>query len=409
MALPTIAQWGIRSGGNDLNGCGYKTIDGDSVNYCHQDVAQLSLSDLATPGAGSTTLTSATGGLTLAMKGNWIYIAAGTNFTVDYYQITAHTNTNTVTLDRSPTPGGAGGGDGEGKVGGSRATLIDAALEAISAGDAVHIENGTYTPGAAINVAQGGGTISCRLLGYNVTPADVCRGNNRPLIQMAGNGFMFTGGLWVIAHLRLTMEDAVGLRVSANTLVTNVDVQKNINNSNSRCFYSAGSDCHLLDCAGWSIQSPVKGRGVEGAGWASVMWCEFYDLEEGMDLTQVGCTIAYNVVRDCIQIGIDANADAQVIVHNTVDGNTDGIDIGPQLSLVIINNQISHNSGDGIVGTALNALLEFNNYHDNGADVSGVVKGPNATANDPDYTSEAGNNFSGVDDDDGFPMLRGVS
>jgi parallel beta-helix repeat protein len=226
---------------------------------------------------------------------------------------------------------------------------------------------------------------------------------------MAGNGFMFTGAHWEVKNLKLNMDDAVGLRVTTNTLVQNVTVEKDINNSNSRAFFCSGSDCHLFDCSGYSIQSPVKGRGVEGAGWASILFCEFYNLEEGADLTQVGCTFMFNVVRDCITVGLDAGADAQVIMFNTIDGNVDGIDLAGTTNCIVINNQISNNSSEGIVADADNHHVDHNNWHGNSADVNGVSKGDNATANDPGYTDEPGNNFSGVDDTDAFAMLRGVT
>ena len=73
MAITADAQWWIRTDGNDLNGAGFdSTIGGYGTNYSDQATAQLTLTDLATSGAGSTTLTSATGGFTSAMVGNAI-------------------------------------------------------------------------------------------------------------------------------------------------------------------------------------------------------------------------------------------------------------------------------------------------------------------------------------------------
>lgn len=118
MAILATSAWYIRAGGNELNGGGYDpTLTGGS-NQCDADAAALVATDLATPAANSTTLTSATGGFTAAMIGNAIRIASGTNFTAGYYFITARTDTNTVTLDRTPSPAGAGSG-GTGRVGGA--------------------------------------------------------------------------------------------------------------------------------------------------------------------------------------------------------------------------------------------------------------------------------------------------
>lgn len=76
----------------------------------------LSRTDLATSGAGSTTLTSAAGGFNSSMVNMYIRISGGTNFVVGMYRVSGFTNANTVTLATSPTPSGAGSA-GAGKVG----------------------------------------------------------------------------------------------------------------------------------------------------------------------------------------------------------------------------------------------------------------------------------------------------
>ena len=86
MAILATTNWYVRAGGLETNGGGYdSTIAGATTNYADQDAPQLSLTDLATSGAGSTTLTSVTGGFTSAMIGNCIRIASGTNFQTGYY------------------------------------------------------------------------------------------------------------------------------------------------------------------------------------------------------------------------------------------------------------------------------------------------------------------------------------
>lgn len=119
MATGDDIQWWCRTDGDDTNGGGFDSgIASAGTNYCDQAVAQLSLTDLATSGAGVTTITSATGGFTSAMIGNAIRIASGTNFTAGYYWITGYTDTNTITVSVSPTPSAAGSA-GNGKIGGA--------------------------------------------------------------------------------------------------------------------------------------------------------------------------------------------------------------------------------------------------------------------------------------------------
>jgi|TARA_R100000149_G_scaffold31449_1_gene12086 hypothetical protein len=123
MAITADAQWWIRTDGNDLNGAGFdSTIGGYGTNYSDQAAAQLTLTDLATSGAGSTTLTSSTGGFTSAMVGNAIQIVSGTNVTNGYYFVTGYTSSNSVTVDRAPDNGGGGISSGNGKLGGAWAS-----------------------------------------------------------------------------------------------------------------------------------------------------------------------------------------------------------------------------------------------------------------------------------------------
>ena len=129
MAVTTESQWWIRTDGTDTNGGGFDdSITGAGTNYCDQASAQLTLTDLATSGAGVATLTSATGGFTSAMIGNCIRIVAGTNLVEGFYFITGYTDTNTVTIDRSPDDGVGGVSGASGKVGGAWGTMGSCAV-----------------------------------------------------------------------------------------------------------------------------------------------------------------------------------------------------------------------------------------------------------------------------------------
>ena len=77
---------------------------------------KLRLTDLVMA-QDSTTLTSETGGFTVAMVGEKIYISAGTNFLVGWYTIATHVDTNEVTLNKTAATAGAGS-SGIGVMGG---------------------------------------------------------------------------------------------------------------------------------------------------------------------------------------------------------------------------------------------------------------------------------------------------
>lgn len=166
MALSANTAWEVMTTGDALNGGGFNT---GGTDFSQQTTAQLAPTDLATSGAGVTTLTSATGGFTEAMVGNVIQIASGTNFDVGFYEITARTDTNTVTLDHTPTAAGAGSG-GVGKVGG--ALISFDALDGVAvAANRIWVKNtATYTIAAEITLSASFAQV--RVSGYGSTRGD---------------------------------------------------------------------------------------------------------------------------------------------------------------------------------------------------------------------------------------------
>ena len=200
MSVNATAAWRIRVDGDDTNGAGFDSaISGAGTDYTDQASPQLSLSDLATPGAASTTLTSATGGFTAAMIGNCIRISSGTNFTAGYYFITGYTDTNTVTLDRTPTSAGAGS-SGVGKLGGAWASLgamatggtrtVPSVTSPLVAGNTIYIRgSGSDDPGVTPDYDYSGS------LGYWTYPAGNTTGGHIKLVGYNGRPAIKTPGL----------------------------------------------------------------------------------------------------------------------------------------------------------------------------------------------------------------------
>ena len=191
MAVQATAQWWIRTDGDDDNGGGFDSgISGAGTNYSDQATAQLDLTDLATASAGSTTLTSVTGGFTPAMIGNCVKIRSGTNVTNGYYFITAYTDTNTVTIDRACDNGGGGLSGGSGRLGGAfgnvetSVTLQAAGLgnntpSPVIPGNTINIRgSGSDDPATPDyyftsyrNLVQGTTTDKVKVVGYNGRPS----------------------------------------------------------------------------------------------------------------------------------------------------------------------------------------------------------------------------------------------
>ena len=205
------ANWYVRAGGAETNGGGFDPyVAGAGTNYADQDAAQLSLTDLATAGA-SANVSSVTGGFTSQMIGNVMRIASGTNFTADYYVITAVADTNNATLDRAcATDVGA---SGVCKVGGAHAHIKNYASTSGSGsnnpalatpligGNTIYIRGGgTDDPGSSDydwsadywNFPSGGNQSNgnLKIVGYNGRP----RISHRGLLWFTGS-FTFVKNL----------------------------------------------------------------------------------------------------------------------------------------------------------------------------------------------------------------------
>jgi len=199
--------WEIRTTGLSTNGGGFANVTpGFSVDYSQQDAAQLSLNDITTDGAG-TMLTSATGGFTHAMEGNVLYLRGGT-VTEGFYQIISggYMDGNNIIVHQSA---GSNKGGGFADVGGAfkfggnsfRELLIQQVMNSCNL---VWFGPGTHGPllGSLIFQASAGPRVG-RWVGYHAVRGDNPVGDDRPLIDVAHWGALFTN-FHSQEHLRFT-------------------------------------------------------------------------------------------------------------------------------------------------------------------------------------------------------------
>lgn len=433
MAITAATQWRIRAGGAEANGGGYDpTISGAGTDYTDQDAAELTLTDLATSGAGSTTLTSVTGGFTSAMIGNCVRISAGTNFQTGYYFITARTNTNTVTLDRTPSSGGAGSG-GSGKVGGAFATINSlsnggggagpAVTTPLAAGHTIYIRgSGGEDPGSAdftystyYQLPQGDSTNGkVAIIGYN----------GRPRMDVGGL-FLWQLGYVHIESLHIKATGAsfahlgfVGTPLHIIDIVdcwfdqAGYDVSGVNAHSIEGCkFFNTGSSS-----AGTATNPAIRAAGSSGGGYGASIYRN--DINgwrgRGVIVTDSIPCIERNVVRNCKSDGIYFDTSSSTLFgttfrNNSVYGNTaDGIEVNNVNLPVQVNieyNILDSNGGYGLNlsnGTQaandrkIRTLARKNFFYGN---TSGLRNGISAGSGDvtltgSPFTDAAGGDFS---------------
>lgn len=250
MAFHEDVVWEVRTTGDDTNGGGYKSSAG-TTDYSQQNAAELTLTDCATSGTGSTTLTSASGGFTAAMVGNVICLSAGTNLKTGWYEITGHTDSNTVTLDRAPNNSSGGVSSATGKVGGCLASpgvmsTVGNVFPRITLKNKCYIKSGTYQ--ISTTAAGSNGKVNVdgiTFIGYQNTRDDLVNGGEfssaRPLLQATVSSCNFIlNGQSTYSYIRIdgggpTLTVNRGSTASINAYVEAINVDQGFSASQGIC------------------------------------------------------------------------------------------------------------------------------------------------------------------------------
>jgi parallel beta-helix repeat protein len=390
MAIHADTDWEIRSTGNDDNGAGFYDRDpGTSVDYSQQDSAELTLTDLATDGAG-TGLSSVTGGFTAAMAGNIIYIKSGTGFSVGYYEITAYTDTNNVTIDRSA---GISATAGTGSVGGGRATITDAFGEMLVDGNDVYLKSGTYTQTAHFNIANDGSDLSpIQLIGYQTTHDDYPTGDDRPLVA-AGAWIFAVDQKWHVKNIRLTTTDTSGLKIGSGSAIINCKSYNSSGTAGRYALYASSTQSRILN----SDAQSDNGTAIISFSSYFAYGNYAHDSTTGIYLPSSGHA-NMNVVDTCttgIQV---AGTISCFAVNNTLYNCTKGIYISSSASAkhTFLNNDFESNT-TGLDKNSTDRktnIADFNNYNGNGTDINNVTQGVNASTDDPSFTDAGNGDFT---------------
>ena len=267
MALPATTVLEVRTGGNDLNGGGYKS-DAGTTDYSKQDAAQLTIADGPTAGIGETLLESATGGFAAGMIGNLIHLYSGVNLTDGWYRIVGVPNASNIYLDRAPSDGGGGVSSANGKVGGALATPgnLGFVLNAHGvSGMQAYIKAGTYNlantdmnaPGGVIDLSANMADKACYIEGYESTRGDF---GTRPLID--ANGY---------APVQFVKLDGA---IAAKQTVANLHIDGNSQNSNgisgNSSLHNRAVRCLVEHCDGIYAYNNVRTVGCKAFSCAAI-------------------------------------------------------------------------------------------------------------------------------------------
>jgi len=395
LAATGVVIWDPSAGSNNNAGYFDASLAGAGTDYTAAKATPiLALTDLACT-AGSTTITSATGGFTAAMVGNGIYIVSGTNFTAGLYAITGWTDTNTVTLDRSPAPSN-NGSSGVGNVAGRRAVFTNAFLGLSLAGMTHRVwATATMTLTENLSIATDGsasGVITIE--GRSSAGAAEPTGDDRPLI--AGGSYTTFGttpDYWVVRDVRLTTEQNNGLCLGGYSTI-------------ERCKSTAtGSYNFAMRIGQYSviIGCDASSSGKSGAGiyvnahYITIYQCYLHDCG-AYGVYAVNCShigFAGCIVDTCVTTGIFLTAGQTnfYIANNTIYGCKTGVS-GSGVAQVI--NNLIATCTTGISWNSQNyaAYYDYNDIYDCTTDRKNVAAGPHDFDADPLFVNAANGDFS---------------
>ena len=387
MALNAGTIWEVRATGSQANGGGfYNRTPGTSVDYSQQDAAQLTVTDLATDGAG-TGLSSATGGFTGAMVGNISQIAPGSDLTAGWYEITAYTDTHNVTIDRSA---GASKSGGTGSVGGAfllGGTLDSDFVSALVAGNHVWVKLGSYTLGETVTGKDGGATVPICFDGYKTTRDDAPAGADRPAIDCGEYILNFCDNN-LVRRFIFTGTAADVVTIGGGGLVVYCK-STNTSGTNNHHAISSGSSAsaRILMCEVIS----TNGYGIYGTGSSAfVVMCYAHDSAYGI---RCGGGIIGCIADTCATAGIVTGT---CILNNTIYNCGVGLSMLNATYAQILNN-IIHTCTTGLTASQASPLyiVDYNCWYNNTDNTdSNTTIGAHAVEADPKLNDPDNGDFS---------------
>ena len=402
MALPATGVIEIRSTAtaNNVNGGGFNSARG-GTDYTLQNAAQLNPTDL-TSVLASTTITSAIGGFTSVMVGNYIHITAGTNFVAGWYEIVTFTNANNVVVDRACTVT-ADGSAGVGYVGGAmslNSTLDDDLFEIAIAGNVFYIKAGAYTLNESVSIAVAGSvSLEIKIEGYNTTRGDNPTEANRPSIAFGANTFKL-GNYWTIKNVSMT-GTGTNMLQGADTFsrVINCKIRNSTSTAGINAIFLNGNNCFIFK----SEVISYRGAAITNNDTRnSFLGCYLHDSNKGIRFTYLdynthitNCIVSDNVHSNII-VESGNTADNILIQGNTIYGAENKLGVGINFAGTITRPRVFNNIISGCVTGVTHPTAgqttgfdDYNDYNNNTTDVTNWTKGSNDIAVNPAFTSVA--------------------
>lgn len=270
------------------------------------------------------------------------------------------------------------------------------------AGDTYWIAGGTYALAASFNTSRDGSLLSLiKFIGVNSgttneppVASDYATGTNRPLITSTTYQFVMDN-YWAFQNLRFTFSGVTtGLVFDVNFFMNNCSSLNTHNNSGS-----AGLFLRAFSSSSIVLNSEFEctyGSGVLSSGPGVILhnlYC--HDCVTGIKGVSSLTTTTKSILDSCTT-GIDIDTGSAFVEGNTIYNCDKGIAGTTTAENIIYNNTLSDGvDGINFTSSSPQKFIDYNNYYNNsGDDVTGISKGANALAVDPQFTDASNGDFS---------------
>lgn len=378
------------------------------IDYSQSATAQSSGTDLLVAAGANTSVSSATRAFISTDVGNLIRITGGTNWGVDFYEITA-VSSNSATLDKAPAPVGTPSGNWY--LGGATNSIDSQPTKTLAddlvGSQIVFIKNEAWNEAITTSVA------SVEFIGYNSTRLDNPQGADRPTLDRggaAGDAFYTTANVQTLKNLIIQNagDDCLSASLAYGDMMFYL-VNTKIAGCGGLGFNVNSGRRNRLALLNSEITTCTTGAAnvyqANNEGSYSVYYSSIHD-NTGYGLAH-GVTGAYfSLFYDNGGLGaITATSvsGASVVLGCTIDGNTgastDGINLAAYS--LLFNNIISNNGRYGLALTSTPVYWQFskswtdyNNVYGNAIDYYKSYPGEHDLSVDPQFTDAANDNYA---------------
>lgn len=373
-----------------------------TVDYSQSTGSILSLSDFASVN-GSAVVTTATGGFTPVMVGNFWRLASGTNATAGWYEVVSYTSGTQVTVDRD-CAGAADLASGVGRVGGAMSMastldddLFEIAVNATGAAFRYFIKNGSYDWGETVTIAAAGNNLwPVTIEGYNALRGDTPTGSNRPSITDAAAWTLGTS--WALNNAIITNTAAANALIAGDqNFFENIKVVATAGSATALNMTPAGGICIRCELIA------TRGNGaLLLTGPNVILGSYIHDSNIGVGWSgssTAGFTIANSVIADNVTAAVSTTGGSindLFIINSTLYGAENKLGIGVNQTTGTIHtrifNTILYGFTSGVIHettTDIGGHDDFNNFYNNTTDATRWPKGPNTIGLDPAFGDTA--------------------